>query len=181
MDRLDNSYRPGESASRAGSNSFPYTWRSQALGAAVSVLLVLAAAATGSVSASSAASRYDSLTQPDWAPPSWLFGPVWTVLYALIATSAWWLWRARPWGEVRVPIMLYVVQLVLNGLWTPLFFGAEQRGLAFVEIIALTIAVAVTVIAFARHSRTAALLLMPYFAWTVFAASLNLSVWRLNT
>ncbi|WP_240771791.1 TspO/MBR family protein [Nocardia sp. CS682] len=144
------------------------------------LLLVVAAAATGNLAAQSSAEQYNQLDQPGWAPPSWVFGPVWTLLYALMALSAWWIWRGEPWQRVRWALAMFVGQLVLNALWTPLFFGADLRGLALAEILVLLVAIIATMAIFRRHSRFAAALLVPYLMWTTFAAALNFSVWQLN-
>jgi tryptophan-rich sensory protein len=138
---------------------------------------VAAAALIGAVGVQNTADTYQQLRQPGWAPPSWIFGPVWTALYAMIAVSGWLVWRRVGWSAELVP---FAVQLVLNAIWTPLFFGGGQRGLALVEIIALWLAIAWTVITFRRISRPATALLLPYWAWTTFATALNAAVWHLN-
>ncbi|PZF98455.1 TspO/MBR family protein [Micromonospora endophytica] len=138
---------------------------------------VVAAAAVGSLAAQGAAGEYASIAQPGWAPPSWLFGPVWTVLYVMIALAGWLAWRRAGFGPA---LAAWVAQLVLNAAWTPLFFGAGQYGLAFAEIIVLWLAIGLTVLLFWRVSRPAAALMLPYWAWVTFAAALNYSVWQLN-
>ncbi|MBF6136708.1 tryptophan-rich sensory protein [Nocardia otitidiscaviarum] len=158
-----------------------YGTGAQVAGLAVIALLIAAAAAVGNLSAVSTADKYEALEQPAWAPPSWLFGPVWTLLYSLMAIAAWLVWRAEPWQRVRVALGVFVVQLILNALWTPLFFAAEWRGVAFAEILVLLAAIVATIVLFARHQRWAAGVLVPYLLWTVFAAALNLAVWQLNT
>nr|WP_209899195.1 TspO/MBR family protein [Nocardia goodfellowii] len=147
----------------------------------MALVLVAAAATVGNLAAVSAAEDYKRLTQPGWAPPSWLFGPVWTVLYLLMAVAAWLVWRGAPWRSVRPALLVFLVQLILNAAWTPLFFGSDLRGLAFAEILVLLVAIAVTIWMFLRHSRIAAALLVPYFLWTAFAAALNFEIWRLNS
>ncbi|WP_431924108.1 TspO/MBR family protein [Micromonospora wenchangensis] len=138
---------------------------------------VAVAAAIGGLGVSGTRDEYASLQQPPWAPPGWLFGPVWTVLYALIAVAGWLVWRRVGFGPV---LWAWTVQLVLNAVWTPLFFGAGRYGLAFAEIVLMWLAIAVTVAAFWRISRPAAALLLPYWAWVTFAAALNFSIWQLN-
>ncbi|GIJ11150.1 TspO/MBR family protein [Micromonospora andamanensis] len=138
---------------------------------------VVAAAAIGNLAASGAADQYANLDRPAWAPPSWLFGPVWTVLYVMIAVAAWLVWRRVGFGAA---LGAWAVQLVLNAAWTPLFFAGDRYGLAFVEIVLLWLAIGVTVLLFARVSRLAAVLLLPYWAWVTFAAALNYSIWQLN-
>ncbi|MFR9775167.1 TspO/MBR family protein [Micromonospora sp. MS34] len=138
---------------------------------------VTAAAAVGGLGVRGARQEYAGLEQPAWAPPSWVFGPVWTVLYALIAVAGWLAWRRVGWGPA---LWAWSVQLALNALWTPLFFGAGRYGLAFAELALLWLAVAVTVERFRRISGPAAGLLLPYWAWVTFAGALNLAIWRLN-
>ncbi|MCH9667179.1 MAG: tryptophan-rich sensory protein [Actinomycetia bacterium] len=146
----------------------------------VSVLAVGIAAGVGGLSASSAAEDYARLQQPSWAPPAWLFGPAWTLLYALMAIAAWLVWRTGPATESRPALTLYAVQLLLNAAWTPLFFGLGWRGIALVEISVLWVLVVATVVAFWRRTPVAGMLMVPYLAWTTFAWSLNFAVWQLN-
>ncbi|MDY6996396.1 MAG: TspO/MBR family protein [Actinomycetota bacterium] len=148
---------------------------------AISVLAVVAAAVLGGLATSSAAQEYGRLEQPGWAPPSWVFGPTWTVLYLLMAVAAWLVWRAGPSPQCRRALALYAVQLVLNAAWTPLFFGLGWRGVAFFELSALLLVLIGTVVAFWRLNRIAGALLLPYLAWSAFALSLNFAVWQLNT
>lgn len=147
---------------------------------AVSVLAVSIAAGIGGFAASSAAQDYARLQQPSWAPPAWLFGPAWTLLYALMAIAAWLVWRTGPSPASRRALTVYAIQLVLNAGWTPLFFGLGWRGVALVEICGLWILLAATVALFWQRSRVAGLLLTPYLAWTTFALILNFAVWQLN-
>ena len=121
---------------------------------------------------------YTALAKPAWTPPGWLFGPVWTVLYVMIAISAWLVWQRQP--RVSPALALWVAQLALNGIWSWLFFGLERPGLAAIDIVVLLAAIIATALAFARESRPAALLLVPYALWVSFATALNLAIWRLN-
>jgi translocator protein len=123
---------------------------------------------------------YASLRKPSWNPPSWLFGPVWTVLYLAMATGAWLVWRRGGWAAQRGALTLYSVQLVLNAAWTPIFFGLKMPALAFAEICLLLAAVVATALAFGKATRVAGLLLVPYAAWVAFATFLNFTLWRLN-
>ncbi|MEU7985517.1 TspO/MBR family protein [Streptosporangium canum] len=141
---------------------------------AVALVLV---AVVGSLSAVNADGEYLALERPPWAPPQWLFGPAWTVLYIMIAVSGWLAWSARGWTPA---LGVYAAQLVLNAAWTPLFFGAGRYGLAFAEIVVLWAAIAATIVLFRRISRVAAWLLVPYLLWVTYAASLNFAIWRLN-
>jgi tryptophan-rich sensory protein len=120
---------------------------------------------------------YAGLAKPSFNPPGWIFGPVWTVLYVLIAVAGWRIWQRDRTGW---PIKLWWVQLVLNFLWTPLFFAAHRIGLGLVVILLLLAAI-LTFIAMAwRQDRVAALLFVPYAAWVAFASVLNASIFALN-
>ncbi|MGY4711591.1 TspO/MBR family protein [Mycolicibacterium sp. CBM1] len=159
----------------------PATTRSRHIPALVGSLVAVAvAAALGGLASAGAASEYGRLAQPDWAPPPNVFGPVWTVLYALMAIAAWLVWRADPrFGNPA--IILYAAQLVLNLIWSPLFFGLGWRGVALVDIVLLDVILAATLVLFWKANRTAAALLIPYFAWSLFATALNYTVWSLNS
>ncbi len=124
---------------------------------------------------------YAALRKPAWNPPSWIFGPVWTALYIMMAVAAWLVWRRGGWRAQRRPLGLFLVQLALNAAWTPLFFGLHLPGVAFAEILLLWLAIAWTLAAFWRVHRVAAWLLAPYLAWVSFAAVLNFTLWRLNS
>lgn len=144
------------------------------------LLLTFAAAAIGALASADAGTFYGQLARPAWAPPGWLFGPVWSVLYALMAVAAWWVWRAQGFTGARRALVLFIGQLAANALWTWLFFVWHRGGLAFAEILLLWCMVAATVVSFRRISRLAAALLLPYLAWVTFAAALTYSVWSLN-
>jgi tryptophan-rich sensory protein len=141
------------------------------------LVAVTVVAGVGGLAASSAQSTYRALDLPAFAPPPWLFGPVWSVLYLFIAVAGWLLWRARGWDVV---LWLWVAQLVLNVAWTPLFFSADRYVLALVDIVALDVLVAALVVLAWRTSRVAAGLLVPYLAWTCFATALNAGIVVLN-
>lgn len=147
----------------------------------VFLVLSFAAAAVGGLSAAGGTNEwYASIERPSWTPPDWLFGPVWTVLYAAIGVAAWLVWRRRGEFDVTPALAAWGVQLALNAAWTGLFFGLRRPGIAFVEIVVLVVAVAVTTVLFARISTAAGLLLMPYLLWVCFAAALNGAIWHLN-
>ncbi|NMI19334.1 tryptophan-rich sensory protein [Xanthomonas hortorum pv. vitians] len=112
--------------------------------------------------------------------PGWLFGPVWTVLYGMMAVSAWLVWRRGGWNSTHGALSLFVLQLGLNGLWSWLFFAWHMGAWAFVDIVALWVALVLTIVAFAKWQRVAAWLLVPYLLWVSLAAALNYSVWQLN-
>ncbi len=164
-------------ATDAGSSGRPSGFRS-ALAFAGWMLACYASAAMGGLFMPG--EWYASLQKPSWNPPGWIFGPVWTTLYTMMAVAAWMVWRRGGWGKQRKPLLIFVVQLALNALWTPLFFGLHQPGLAFTEIVLLWLAIVATIMVFGPVSRTAMLLLVPYLAWVSFAAALNFTLWRLN-
>ena len=137
-------------------------------------------AALGATASFQAASFYAGLQRPGWAPPGWLFGPAWTVLYGMMAVSVWLIWRRGGWGGARGALTVFVLQLGLNGLWSWLFFAWHMGAWAFADIVALWLALVATIVTFARHSRGAAWLLVPYLLWVSFAAALNYAVWQLN-
>lgn len=123
---------------------------------------------------------YDALDKPFFTPPSWLFGPVWTVLYLAMAVSGWLVWRRRGFSGASAAMALFFVQLALNLGWSVVFFGLEAPELGLIEILVLWTAILLTLLAFRRVSRPAALLLVPYLAWVTFAALLNAGIWLLN-
>jgi tryptophan-rich sensory protein len=123
---------------------------------------------------------YAGLHKPSWNPPAWVFGPAWTLLYVLMAIAAWLVWREGGWKGQRLALGLFLLQWLLNALWTPLFFGMHRSGLAVAEIILLWLALAATLWSFWRVRRVAGVLLVPYLAWVTFAAALNFTLWRLN-
>lgn len=144
------------------------------------LLLTFAAAAIGGVASANAGIFYQQLVRPYWAPPAWLFGPVWTALYSLIGVAAWLVWRAHGFRRAGIALVLFVVQLAANALWTWLFFAWQQGGLASAEILLLWGLVVATVVAFSRLHSLAAALLLPYLLWVTFACALTLSIWKLN-
>lgn len=143
-------------------------------------LALLPNVVTARVTKDATTSWYGDLRKPRWNPPSWLFGPVWTVLYILIAVAGTLLWRRRDDRGARAAIALWGLQMTLNHAWTPLFFGWRRLGLAAVEVVALWAAIVGTIAAARRVSSRAALLLVPYLAWVTFAAALNVRIWALN-
>lgn len=143
----------------------------------ISLLLVAAVALFGSKFAPGP--WYQALEKPAWTPPNWLFGLAWTVLYALMALAAWKVWIAS--RRIDTALVVYGAQLVLNGLWTWLFFGLQRIDLALIDILALWLLIVVTIVLFRRRDRLASALLWPYLAWVTFAAALNVEIWRLNS
>ncbi|WP_354005099.1 TspO/MBR family protein [Ramlibacter cellulosilyticus] len=142
------------------------------------LLLTFAAAALGAIASANAPAFYAQLDKPSWAPPAGVFGPVWTVLYALMAISVWLVWRAR--RLTRPALALFLAQLAANALWSWLFFAWHRGAFAAVEVLVLLALIVATAVAFWRSSRVAALLLVPYLLWVSFASALTWSVWLRN-
>jgi benzodiazapine receptor len=136
-----------------------------------------AAALGGATTANSVRDWYPTIAKPAWTPPSWIFGPVWTALYAMMAVAAWLVWRRVGWGGALV---WFAVQLALNATWSPVFFGLHRIGLALLNIILLWLAIAGTTVTFGRVMPAAGILFVPYLAWVSFAVALNFAIWRLN-
>lgn len=151
-------------------------WR----GLIIWVLVSLAAGGIGALATRQAREFYAGLSKPSWAPPGWLFGPVWTVLYLLMGVAAWLVWRREGWAAARGPLTLYIVQLAVNAAWSWIFFAWRRGALAFVDIVVLLGLIVATMIGFARIDRVAALLLLPYLAWVAYATALTYSIWRRN-
>ena len=142
------------------------------------IALCLAAGALGAaVTAPAITAWYATLAKPSFNPPNWIFAPVWTTLYVLMAIAAWLVWRR---GNARTPLVLFALQLVLNSAWSLLFFGLHRVDLALIDIVLLLAAIAATALSFRPRSAVAALLLVPYLAWVSFATMLNFAIWRLN-
>lgn len=132
------------------------------------------------MASANAAGFYQSLSRPDWAPPPWLFGPVWTILYLMIGIAAWLVWRERGFAGARTALSLFVIQLAANALWTWIFFAWRRGALAFAEIVVLWILIVATMMTFWRIRRSAGALFIPYLAWVTFASALTYRIWKLN-
>jgi len=156
------------------------TRRKQIAGLAAWLAVAFIAAGIGATASLDAGPFYMQLARPGWAPPPSLFGPVWTLLYALMAIAAWLVWGRDGFRAARFALSLFLAQLALNALWSWLFFGWHRGGLAFADIVALWALVAATLIAFWRRGPLPGALLVPYLAWVGFACVLNFSVWHLN-
>jgi tryptophan-rich sensory protein len=144
------------------------------------LFLSFIAAAVGGAASVQAGPFYQQLVRPDWAPPPWIFGPVWTVLYALMGIAAWLAWRAGGFRAARTALVLFLLQLALNALWSWLFFGWHRGAFAFADILALWVLIVATLIAFWRIRPSAGALLIPYLLWVSFASVLNYAMWQLN-
>lgn len=152
----------------------------QLLGLIGWLLIVFLAAGIGSAASTQAGSFYAQLVRPDWAPPSWVFGPVWTFLYLLMGISAWLIWRAGGLQACRLALFLFLVQLAFNALWSWLFFVWNLGALAFAEVVLLWGLILATAIAFYRIRALAGVLLIPYLLWVGFASVLSYTLWQLN-
>lgn len=141
------------------------------------MVLVIATGAIGALASRDAGLFYAQLARPAWAPPAWLFGPVWTALYLMMGVAA---WRAERAGASRGVLVLFVVQLAVNALWSWFFFAWRLGGAAFADILVLDALVLATFVAFRRVDRVAGALLVPYMAWIAFATALNWTVWQAN-
>lgn len=154
-------------------------WRSLA-GLACWLGITYVAAAIGGAASTQAGNFYVDLVRPAWAPPGWLFGPVWMMLYTLMGVAAWQVWRSAGIRVARIALGLYLLQLAVNALWSWLFFAWRLGAASFVWILLLITLVLGTIRAFKRINSTAGNLLVPYLVWLVFAAALACAVWRLN-
>lgn len=123
---------------------------------------------------------YQTLTKPEWNPPNWIFGPVWTLLYLLMGISVWIIWKDYGLKTAAIPIGFFVAQLILNALWSWFFFGLENVGLAFIDIVVLWTFILITLIMFWKLNTWSGVLLVPYIAWVSFATVLNYNIWQLN-
>jgi tryptophan-rich sensory protein len=158
----------------------PFSKKTQGLGLVAWLVVAFIAAAIGAVASVQAASFYGQLAQPSWAPPASVFGPVWSVLYALMGIAAWLVWREGGFAARRRALTVFLVQLALNALWSWLFFGWHQGALALVDIALLWVLIVTTIVLFWRVRPLAGALMLPYLAWVSFAAVLNYAVWQLN-
>jgi tryptophan-rich sensory protein len=156
------------------------TSRQQVIALVAWLAVTFTAAALGAVASVRAAEFYAQLDRPSWAPPASWFGPVWTTLYALMGVSAWLVWRETAQSGARAPLILFLVQLAINALWSWLFFAWRWGSLAFVDALLLALLIAATLLSFWRVNRLAAALLLPYLAWVSFATALTWSVWQAN-
>jgi len=151
------------------------------VGFSVFLALCLAVAAVGgAVTASSVGTWYPTLAKPAFNPPNWIFAPVWTTLYFLMAIAAWRVWRRDGLRQARWALALFALQLALNLAWSVLFFGMRMIGAALVEVVVLLLAIVATTLVFWQRDRVAGMLFLPYAAWVAFATLLNAALWRLN-
>jgi tryptophan-rich sensory protein len=158
----------------------PFPASRQIAGLVAWLFVTFVAAALGAAASVHAGTFYAQLLRPAWAPPGWLFGPVWSALYLAMGIAAWLVWRAAGFHAARAALTLYLVQLALNALWSWLFFGWHLGAAAFADVLLLWAAIVATLVAFRRVRPLAAWLLAPYLLWVSFASALNFAVWQLN-
>jgi benzodiazapine receptor len=157
------------------------TRKRDTIGFAVFLAICLAVSAIGSAAtASSVGSWYATLTKPAFNPPNWIFAPVWTALYFMMATAGWRVWRREGLHRASWALSLFALQLALNLAWSILFFGMRSIGAALVEIVVLLLAILATTAVFWQRDRLAGMLFVPYAAWVAFATVLNAALWHLN-
>ena len=144
------------------------------------LMATLATGAVGAIASRNAREFYAALVRPSWAPPGWVFGPVWTTLYVLMGIAAWLVWREAGWKGASTALSLFVVQLLVNAAWSWCFFAWRRGDLALADILVLLVLIVATFVAFARVQAIAALLLVPYLGWVGFATFLTFAIWRAN-
>ncbi|OEC86866.1 MULTISPECIES: TspO/MBR family protein [Methanobacterium] len=156
--------------------------KSEILKLVVSILIPLIAGFIGSIATfSSIPTWYASLVKPAWAPPNWVFAPVWTTLFILMGIALFLVWRQGLWRkDVKIAVSIFAVQLVLNVLWSIIFFGLQSLLGGLIEIVFLWIAILATIITFYRISKPAGILLLPYIIWVTIASYLTYTVYILN-
>lgn len=157
-----------------------FSKRKQILGLVVWLSVSFIAAAVGGTASLQAGEFYTQLVRPGWAPPPSIFGPVWTILYAMIGIAAWLVWRVDGFFAARSALIMFLLQLALNALWSWLFFGWQLGALAFVDTLLLWALIVATLVSFWRIRPLAGALLLPYLLWVSFASALNYAVWQLN-
>ena len=157
-----------------------YSTGKQLFGLIIWLAIAFIAAAIGGAASIGAEPFYIQLDRPEWAPPASVFGPVWSVLYALMGISAWLVWRVDGFWGARSALTLFLLQLAVNALWSWMFFAWQLGGLAFIDILLLLPLTVIMIFMFWRILPLAAVLLIPYLLWVSFAALLNYSVWQLN-
>jgi translocator protein len=148
---------------------------------ALFIAITFAAAGLGAFfTGTSVSNWYPTLRKPSWNPPAWIFGPVWTALYLMMAVAVWLVWRKRGFDGATAALGLFALQLALNALWSPLFFGLRNPLAGLVDIVPLWAAILATLVCFWKISPLAGALLAPYWVWVSFATALNFVIWRMN-
>ena len=157
------------------------TERTRWIGLVIFIVVCLGAGGLGAIATTPEIEGwYKTIEKPSWNPPDYVFGPVWTTLFVMMAIAAWLVWKPEGFKAAALPLTLFGVQLALNVAWSWIFFGMHQPGWAFAEIMVLWLAIVATTVAFFRCSKIAGWLMVPYLAWVSFASVLNFTIWRLN-
>lgn len=152
-----------------------------AIGLVVSIIVCFSAGFLGSMATNGSVDNwYVEINKPEWNPPNWIFAPVWSTLFLMMAVAVWLVWKQAGFGKSRFALGAFAAQLVLNALWSVVFFGMKETGWACVEIAMLWAAIVVTTCQFYRHSKLAAGLMIPYLMWVSFASFLNFTIWQMN-
>ncbi len=155
--------------------------RTRWIGLVVFIVVCLGAGGLGAIATTPEIEGwYKTIAKPTWNPPGWIFGPVWTTLYIMMAIAGWLVWKQAGFKAAMLPLTSFGVQLLLNVAWSWIFFGMHQPGWAFTEIIVLWLAILTTTILFFKKSTFAGSLMVPYLAWVSFASVLNFTIWQLN-
>lgn len=157
-----------------------FSKRLQLLGLSGWLFICFGTSAIGAAASIQAKDLYREMVQPVWAPAPWVFAPVWSILYAMMGVAAWLVWRSGGFKLHKTALVGFLIQLMLNGLWSWLFFAWRLGDLALLEIILLWVSITVTLVLFWRVNRLAGMLLMPYLIWVSFASALNYSLLMLN-
>jgi len=154
--------------------------KQQTLALVMSLIICYVVSFVGAIASINAKPFYASLVQPSWSPPGWVFGPVWILLYTMMGLSAWLIWRENGFNAHRISLLLYLFHLIPNALWSWLFFSWHLGAASFINIIVLWLLILVTILAFFRINKPAAMLLLPYLCWVAFATALNYVLWQNN-
>ena len=150
-------------------------------GLIVSLMVCYTAAAIGGLTTAEAvATWYPNVVKPSWNPPNWIFAPVWSLLYFMMAVASWLVWKADRILVTRPALAWFGFHLMLNALWSLLFFGMKRFDLAMIEIVLLWLSIVISIFLYYRFSKIAAMLLLPYCVWVTFASCLNYAIWSLN-
>lgn len=155
--------------------------RTRWIGLIIFIAICLAAGGLGAIATTPEIEGwYTTIAKPSWNPPGWIFGPVWTTLYVLMAIAAWLVWKPAGFKAAAMPLTLFAIQLLLNIAWSWIFFRLHEPGWAFAEVVVLWLAIVATTVEFFRCSTIAGWLLVPYVAWVSFASVLNFTIWQMN-
>ncbi len=159
-----------------------FSMQQQLMGLVICLVICFSAAGVGGLATAGSVNSdwFSELIKPEWNPPDWVFGPVWSILYLMMAISAWLVWRCPGSETAKWALSWFGFHLILNVMWSVLFFGLQRPGWAAIEIVLLWISILISIGLFYRDSKLAAGLLIPYLLWVSFATYLNITIWSLN-